>query len=47
MGVAVTSASHTPAHDVAATVAPFQAWRGSQLTIAEEPTEVSITRRQL
>ncbi len=31
-------ASHTPAHDVTATVAPFRAWRGSQLIIARGPT---------
>ena len=41
-GLVATSVSHTPAHDVAATVAPSQAWRGSQLIIAKEPTEVSI-----
>jgi len=45
--LAETSASRTPAHDVAVTVAPFQAWRGSQLIIAEEPTEVPIERMQL
>ena len=38
-----TSASDTPAHNVTATVAPFRAWRGSQLIIAKEPTEFSIT----
>jgi len=40
-------ASHTPAHDVTATVAPFRAWRGSQLIIARGPTGVTIKRRTL
>jgi len=38
-----TSASHTPAHNVTATVAPFRAWRGLQIVIAGGPTEASIT----
>ena len=29
--------SHIPAHKVIATVAPFRAWRGSQLFIARGP----------
>jgi len=40
-------ASHTPAHDVTATVAPFRAWRGSQLIIARGPAEVTIKNRSL
>ncbi len=35
-------ASHTPAHNVTTTVAPFRAWRGSQLIIAGEPTRSAI-----
>ena len=38
----VILSSHTPAHDVAVTVAPFRAWRGSQLTIARGPTRTTI-----
>ncbi len=37
------SVSHTPAHNSTATVAPFRAWRGLQIVIAEGPTEFSIT----
>jgi hypothetical protein len=36
-------ASHTPAHNNTATVAPFQAWRNLQIVIAEGPTKLSIT----
>ena len=36
-------ASHTPAHNSTATVAPFQAWRNLQIVIAKEPTKLSIT----
>ena len=32
-----THASRTPAHDSIAAVAPFRAWRGSQLFIAGGP----------
>jgi len=37
-----TQTSHTPAHDVTTTVAPFRAWRGSQLIIARGPARVTI-----
>ncbi len=37
----VTPTSHTPAHEIIATVAPFRAWRGSQLIIAEGPIGVT------
>ena len=36
-------ASHTPAHNSTATVAPFRAWRSLQIVIAKEPTKLSIT----
>ncbi len=39
-----TLTSHTPAHDVTATVAPFRAWRGSQLIIAGGPMRATIAR---
>ena len=35
-------ASHTPAHDFTATVAPFRAWRGLQLIIARGPAGSAI-----
>jgi len=35
-------ASHTSAHDITTTVAPFRAWRGSQSIIAKGPTGVTI-----
>ena len=34
--------SHTPAHESAATVAPFRAWRGSQRIIARGPIRLAI-----
>ena len=37
-------ASRTPAHDVTTTVAPFRAWRGSQLIIAGGPERATIAR---
>ena len=40
----MTLTSHTPAHDVTATVAPFRAWRGSQLIIAGGPMRATIAR---
>jgi len=43
MEMALTS--HTPAHDVTATVAPFRAWRGSQLIIAGGPMRATIEGR--
>ena len=30
--------SHTSAHDVLATVAPFRAWRGSRIAVARGPS---------
>jgi len=36
------SASHTPAHELTTTVAPFRAWRGLQLIIARGPAKSSI-----
>ncbi len=39
--------SHTPAHDVTATVAPFRAWRGSQLIIAGGPERTTIAERRI
>ncbi len=36
-------ASHTPAHDVTATVASFRTWRGSQLVIAGGPTGLPLS----
>ena len=40
----VTQSSHTPAHESAATVAPFRAWRSSQLAVARGPERVTIVR---
>ena len=37
-------ASHIPAHDVTTTVAPFRAWRDSQLIIAGGPERTTIAR---
>lgn len=39
-----TCPSHTSAPDVTATVAPFRAWRSSQLIVAREPKQVTITK---
>ncbi len=44
MELAVTQSSHTPAHESAATVAPFRAWRSSQLAVARGPERVTIVR---
>ena len=38
----VTQSSHTPAHESAATVAPFRAWRSSQHAVARGPERVTI-----
>jgi len=35
-------ASTPPAPDATATVAPFRAWRGSRLIVAEEPARATI-----
>jgi len=40
----VPPASHTTAHEAAITVAPFRAWRGSQLIIARGPARDTIKR---
>ena len=37
-------ASTPPAPDATATVAPFRAWRGSRLIVAEEPTRATMKR---
>ncbi len=42
-----TRTSHTPAPDSTATVAPFRAWRGSQLLVAGGPIRVTIEWRRL
>ena len=39
-----TRPSRNPAPDVTATVAPFRAWRGSQLIVARGPEQVAIGR---
>ena len=36
--------SHTPAHDFAATVAPFRAWRDSRQFVAKEPMRATIEK---
>jgi hypothetical protein len=38
-----TPGSHTSAHELIVTVAPFQAWRSSLSIVARGPTEVTIT----
>jgi len=38
----VARASHAPAPGITATAAPFRAWRGSRLTVAEAPTRTTI-----
>jgi hypothetical protein len=42
--MAVTLTSHTPAHSVTTTVAPFRAWRGSRLAVARGPMRDTINR---
>ena len=34
--------SYTPAPEFTTTVAPFRAWRGSQLVVAREPVQAAI-----
>jgi hypothetical protein len=34
--------SHTSAHSVTTTVAPFRAWRGSQLAVARGPKRATV-----
>jgi len=40
--MATARASTPPAPDIAATVAPFRAWRGLRVIVAEEPTRAAI-----
>jgi hypothetical protein len=35
-------AGDSPAPDITVTVAPFRAWRGSRLIVAEKPTRAAI-----
>jgi len=35
-------AGASPAPDITVTVAPFRAWRGSRLIVAEKPTRAAI-----
>jgi len=35
-------AGTSPAPDITVTVAPFRAWRGSRLLVAEKPTRAAI-----
>jgi len=37
-----TRPSYTPAPEVTVTVAPFRAWRSSQLFVAREPEQVTM-----
>ena len=39
--------SHIPAHESAATVAPFRAWRGLQLIVARGPTRQPLQNSTL
>ena len=43
--MAVTLTSHTSAHSVTTTVAPFRAWRGSRLAVARGPVRATIEAR--
>ena len=40
--MAVTPTSHTSAHSVTTTVAPFRAWRDSRLAVARGPMRDTI-----
>ena len=40
--MAVTLTSHTSAHSVTTTVAPFRAWRDSRLAVARGPVRDTI-----
>jgi hypothetical protein len=44
--MAVTPTSHTSAHSVTTTVAPFRAWRGSRLAVARGPVGVTIKTKR-
>jgi hypothetical protein len=41
---AAARAGGSPAPDTTVTVAPFRAWRGSRLIVAEKPTRATIKR---
>jgi len=41
----VTCPSYTSAPELTVTVASFRTWRSSQLIVAREPEQVTITRR--
>ena len=41
------NASHTPAPESTVTVAPFRAWRSSQLIVARGPTKATIDERRM
>jgi hypothetical protein len=43
--MAVTPTSHTSAHSVTTTVAPFRAWRDSRLAVARGPVRATIEAR--
>ena len=40
--VEAARAGTSPAPDITVTVAPFRAWRGSRLLVAEKPTRAAI-----
>ena len=44
--MAMTPNSHTSAHSVTTTVAPFRAWRGLQLAVARGPKGVTIESKR-
>ena len=43
--VETAHAGTSPAPDITVTVAPFRAWRGSRLIVAEKPTRAAIELR--
>ena len=45
--MAMTPSSHTSAHSVTTTVAPFRAWRGSRLTVARGPKGATIEAKRV
>jgi len=44
--MAMTPNSHTSAHSVTTTVAPFRAWRGSRLAVARGPEGATIEAKR-
>jgi len=38
-------AGTSPAPDITVTVAPFRAWRGSRIIVAEKPTRAAIVSK--